>query len=81
MKKYAFGPITTDTRAGFDGRTRTEFLLGDRVIARADAVGVDFVNIRITDRRELEGFAEFVGDIWREHKRLTPRVSATGVIE
>ncbi len=87
MKKYAFGTVAKDTRAGFDGMTRTSFSLVEpasrleRVIARADKAGIDFTSIRLTDRRELEGFAEFVGDVWKEHKRLVPRISTTGVIE
>ncbi len=81
MKKYTFGNVTKDTRAGFDGVTRTTYSLGEKVIARVDAMGIEFTNIRVTERRELEGFAEFVGDAWKECKRLAPKISSTGEIE
>lgn len=88
MTEYFGTKFYKDKFTRLDGLTVVSWV-EDAVVATpftvcADRTGVNFkgtLKEPISDKKQLNDFARLIADAWKEHVKLAPKVSATGIIE
>lgn len=71
-----------------DGKTAVKFV-EDQVVhspfkVEADGMGLNFagtLRAPLDSRASLQDFARLIADAWKEHLKLAPKISKSGVIE